>query len=337
MNKRAEICSPAGNPASLIAAADSGADAIYIGFNDTSNLRNFPGLNFTSKEMKEGMDYARKRGKKIYLTINSYPQHKELETCFKAIDNAVSLGADAVILSDLALLSYAKEKHPGMDIHLSVQASASNSLSIEFYKEHFGVKRVILPRVLSLYEIRELKRKTDVELEIFVFGLLCINCEGQCFLSSYLTGESINTYGACSPPRFVRFEEGEAGFLVRSNGILLNCYSEGEAASYPTPCKGRYINNATGEISYIIQEPESLNLLEVLPDLLLAGVDALKIEGRQRSKAYVKEVTAIFRTLVDRYYEGGGGVSGPDFKEIEKRTGKFLEGLRSSKGCYLGK
>ncbi|HLF86527.1 MAG TPA: peptidase U32 family protein [Nitrospiria bacterium] len=336
MTKRAQICSPAGNLASLIAAADSGADAIYIGFNDTSNLRNFPGLNFTSKEMKEGIDYVHKRGKKVYLTINSYPQHKELETCFKAIDNAVSLKADAVILSDLALLSYAKEKHPNMDIHLSVQASASNSLSIEFYKAHFGVKRVILPRVLSLYEIREIKRKTDVELEIFVFGLLCINCEGQCFLSSYLTGESINTYGACSPPRFVRFEEGEAGFLVRSNGVLLNCFKEGEAASYPTPCKGRYMDESTGEISYIIQEPESLNLLEVLPDLLLAGVDALKIEGRQRSKAYVSEVTAIFRTMVDRYYEGDRGVS-PDTREIEKRTGKFLEGLRSSKGCYLGK
>lgn len=335
--KRVEICSPAGNQASLVAAVDAGADAVYIGFNDASNLRNFPGLNFKLDEMKEGIDYAHKRGRSIYLTINSYPQYKELEACLRAVDNAVALKADAVILSDLALLSYTKERYPDLDIHLSVQASASNYLAIEFYKEHFGVKRVILPRVLSLLEIMDLRRNTDIEIEIFVFGLLCINCEGQCFLSSYLTGESINTYGACSPPKFVRFEEEEAGLIVSSNGIILNRYEVGEAASYPTPCKGRYINNSTGEIGYIIQEPESLNVIEILPQLLSAGVDALKIEGRQRSKAYVSEVTGLFRALVDRYYEGGRGLSRSDMREIDEKVGKFLEGFRSSKGCYQEK
>lgn len=337
MKRRAEICSPAGNHASLAAAVDSGADAVYIGFNDASNLRNFPGLNFALKEMEEGIDYAHKKGKKVYLTINSYPQHKELEACFRAIDNAAALKADAVILSDLALLSYAKGKHPGMDIHLSVQASASNHLSIEFYKEHFGIKRVILPRILSLPEIMDLRRNTDIEIEIFVFGLLCINCEGQCFLSSYLTGESINTYGACSPPRFVRFEEKEGGFVVSSNGIVLNRYGAAEAASYPTPCKGRYINNFTGEEGYVMQEPESLNVIDILPQLLSAGVDALKIEGRQRSKVYVSEVTSLFRAVVDRYYEEGSGLSSSNAREIDERVGKFLEGFRSSKGCYLEK
>ena len=336
MKRRADICSPAGNLASLKAAIDSGADAVYLGFNDASNLRNFPGLNFTLDEIKQGIDYAHKRERKVYLAVNSYPQHKELEACLRALDNAATLKADAVILSDLALLSYTKEKHPGMEIHLSVQASASNYLSIEFYKEHFGIKRVILPRVLSIQEIMDLKSKTDVEIEIFVFGLLCINCEGQCFLSSYLTGESINTYGACSPPRFVRFDEAAAGLEVSSNGIILNRYKEGEATSYPTPCKGRYVNNSTGEIGYIMQEPESLNLLEIIPQLLSTGVEAIKIEGRQRSKVYISEVTTLFREAVDSFYEGKGS-SSMAVKVRDERAGKFLEGSKSSKGCYLEK
>lgn len=334
--RKVEICAPAGNLPSLKAAVDSGADAVYMGFSGDTNLRNFPALNFTEDEVFKAIQYAHSKDRKVFITVNSYPQERELPLAYEVVDKAYRFGADAVIASDIAILSYIKEKYPGKRVHLSVQASASNVQAIEFYRRHFEVKRVVLPRVLTLEEIRDLRTRTDIEIEVFAIGLLCINSEGQCFLSSYITSESINTYGACSHPKFIDFvQDDEEGMLkIVSNGVLLNKYSSIEEVAYPTPCKGRYYNKSTGQINYAIQDPESLNVLEILPEIIQAGVDSIKIEGRQRSRAYVEKVVSVFREAVDKYYERG-------HSKIDPAKGQNLqslfEGLAPSHGCYKGK
>ncbi len=331
-----EICAPAGNLPSLKAAVDNGADAVYMGFAGDTNLRNFPALNFTEDEVYQAIQYAHSKGRKVYITVNAYPQEKELSLAYNVVDRAYDSGADAVIASDIAVLSYVRNKYPDKRLHLSVQASASNAQAIEFYRKHFAVKRVVLPRVLTVDEIAALKSRTAVELEIFAMGLLCINSEGQCFLSSYLTSESINTYGACSHPRFINFEEDEEEGVMKimSGSVLLNKCSSIEEVAYPTPCKGRYYNSATGELNYSIQDPESLNVLEILPEIISTGIDSIKIEGRQRSRIYVEKVVRAFREAVDKYYEDGNAGTDP---KAGTDLQSLFEGLAPSVGCYKGK
>ncbi len=334
--RKIEICAPAGNLPSLKAAVDSGADAVYMGFSGDTNLRNFPALNFTEDEVYKAIQYAHSKDKKVFITVNSYPQERELPLAYGVADKAYHFGADAVIASDIAVLSYIKKNHPGKRVHLSVQASASNVQAIEFYRRHFGIKRVVLPRVLTIDEIRALRKETDVEIEVFALGLLCINSEGQCFLSSYITRESINTYGACSHPKFIDFvqDDHDDSLKIFSNGVLLNKYSPAEEVAYPTPCKGKYYNRATGQLNNAIQDPESLNVLEILPEIIHAGVDSIKIEGRQRSRTYVEQVVRTFREAVDNYYKSGSCKI--DRSKVQNIQSLF-EGLAPSYGCYKGK
>jgi putative protease len=189
--------------------------------------------------------------------------------------------------------------------------------------------------VLTIDEIRELRDLTDIEIEVFALGLLCINSEGQCFLSSYITSESINTYGACSHPKFINFEEDDNDTLkILSNNVLLNKYSPMEEVAYPTPCKGRYYNKATDKTGYSIQDPESLNVLEILPELIQAGIDSIKIEGRQRSRSYVEKVVCSFREAVDNYYKNPSHrINSKGKEDIQS----LFEGLAPTYGCYKGK
>lgn len=141
--------------------------------------------------------------------------------------------------------------------HVSVQASATNEEAIRFYHRNFDVARVVLPRVLSIHQVKQLARATPVPLEVFAFGSLCIMAEGRCYLSSYLTGESPNTVGACSPARFVRWQQTPQGLESRLNEVLIDRYQDGENAGYPTLCKGRYL--VDGERYHALEEPTSLN------------------------------------------------------------------------------
>ncbi|MFQ5456000.1 MAG: peptidase U32 family protein [Nitrospirota bacterium] len=328
-----ELCSPAGSLLSLKAAIDNGADAVYIGLNNNTNLRNFPGLNITGKELEEGITYTHDRDKKVYLTINSYPQYRQLEECYRAIDTANISGVDALIVSDIAVLEYAQNRYSSLPIHLSVQTGLTNNHAIKFFRKHFNIKRVILPRVFNLEEISQLRNETDIELEIFAIGLLCINCEGKCFLSSFLTGESINTYGACSHPKFVNFISEEDGLRVTSNGITLNLYKEDERAAYPTPCKGRYFNQYTKKYDYVFQRPESLNIIDILPQIISIGINALKIEGRQRSHSYVAKTTRLLRDAIEQAYSK----KRLDIKNNNGLLQELFEGLNNTSGCYLEK
>ena len=250
---------------------------------------------------------------------------------YKSIDNAVKLNADAIILANLGILKYARDKYPDTNIHLSVQASSSNYESINFYKKHFGIKRVVLPRVLTVDEMKDLRSKTDVELEVFAIGGLCINIEGRCYLSSFVTGASTNTEGACSPSRFVRFINEDDKLKITLNNVVLNELGTGETSPYPTCCKGRYINE-NGEYVYAFEEPESLNVLELIPKIIDAGMNALKIEGRQRTKAYVAGMTKVLREAVDSYY------ANPKSYKVREdwliKTNSTFEGSKPTLGCY---
>jgi putative protease len=154
-----------------------------------------------------------------------------------------------------------------------------------------------LPRVLSLPQVEQVVQHTPVEIELFGFGGLCVMVEGRCVLSSYITGESPNTAGVCSPAKAVRWKQTPKGLESRLNGVLLDRYADGENAGYPTLCKGRF--DVNGETYYAIEEPVSLNTLELIPKMLRIGISAVKIEGRQRSPVYVEQVTKVWRAAID--------------------------------------
>lgn len=297
MNSKPELVCPAGNLPALRAAVDNGADAVYIGFRNGSNARNFPGLNFSVKEARHGIEYAHARGVRVFLALNVYPQPAQWHTAVAAVDTAAELGVDALILADPGLMRYCRRSYPELRLHLSVQGSATNRLAIEFYHKQFGIKRVVLPRVLSLAQVQQLVKKVPVDVEVFGFGSLCVMVEGRCSLSSYVTGDSPNTAGVCSPARAVSWEEAGDGRYSYLNRVLIDHYRNGEAAAYPTLCKGRF--QVGDHVFHAIEEPTSLNVLEILPALVKSGVKAIKVEGRQRSKAYIAQVTRILRAALD--------------------------------------
>lgn len=297
-----ELVCPAGTPAALRDAVDAGADTVYLGFRDETNARNFPGLNFTEADLKAGLAYAHARGRKIYVAINTFPRAGEPGPWHRAIEAAARLGADAVILADIGLLDFAAARFPELRLHLSVQAAAAEAEAIGFYHRAFGVRRVVLPRVLTLPEVAQLTEAVQpVETEIFAFGGMCPMAEGRCSLSSYVTGESPNRNGVCSPASHVRYEERDGKLVSRLGAFTVNCFQSGEPAGYPTLCKGRF--TTLGRTGYLFEEPTSLNVEEMIDDLKRAGVAALKIEGRQRGRAYVAAAVAAWRKLLD----GDGG------------------------------
>lgn len=319
-----ELVCPAGTPAALRAAVDAGADTVYCGFRDCTNARNYPGLNFDPDEMAEGVAYAHERGRKVLVAINTFPRAGDATPWHQAIDNAVAVGADAMIMADIGLLDYAARKYPDMRRHLSVQAAASNALSIAFYKDRFDIKRVVLPRVLSMDEVAALVAEIGLETEVFCFGSVGPMSEGRCFLSSYFTGQSPSSDGACAPANAVSYKEQGDCVLSCLGGVTLNRFTKGEPAAYPTPCKARYVTH--GQASYLFEEPIGLNAIDILPQLKAAGVTALKIEGRQRSRAYVSEVVGTYRTALDALARGQEAPRG--------HLDALAEGGRQTSGAY---
>lgn len=328
--KPIELVCPAGSLPALKTAVDNGADCVYMGFRDDTNARNFTGLNFDLANAREGVRYAHAKGKKVLLALNTYPQASGWQRWTQAIDNAAELGMDAVILADPGLMQYAAKTHPGLRLHLSVQGSATNYEAINFYREMFGIQRAVVPRVLALAQVEQLMANTEVEIELFGFGGLCVMVEGRCALSSYATGDSPNTRGVCSPPKAVRWQQTPDGLESRLNGILIDRYGTGENAGYPTLCKGRF--EVAGETYYAIEEPTSLNTLELLPELVRMGIAAIKIEGRQRSPAYVGQVTKVWRQAIDacRRSTANFAVKPAWMAEL----GKLSEGQQQTLGAY---
>lgn len=325
-----ELLCPAGNLPALKTAIDNGADAVYIGFKDDTNARHFAGLNFTDRKLEKAVAYIKDHHRKLHIALNTFAHPAGFERWKRAVDTAADLGVDALIVADMAVLDYAASRYPDLELHLSVQASATNTAAIDFYHQNFNVKRVVLPRVLSIHQVKQLARNSPVELEVFAFGSLCIMSEGRCYLSSYLTGESPNTVGACSPAKFVRWQETPQGLESRLNDVLIDRYAEGENAGYPTLCKGRF--EVDGQRYHALEEPTSLNTLAILPELFKANIASVKIEGRQRSPAYVEQVTRTWRAAIDRYQ------ANPDSYQVEPAwdacLGNVSEGTQTTLGAY---
>ncbi|MDD5388821.1 MAG: U32 family peptidase [Gallionellaceae bacterium] len=292
-----ELICPAGSLPALKAAVDNGADGVYLGLKDNTNARNFAGLNFDAKALADGIRYAHNKGVKVLMALNTYPQPDTLSRWHQAVDIAATSGLDAIILADPGLMAYARKVHPNLRLHLSVQGSATSYEAVNFYRERFGIQRAVLPRVLSLPQVENVVNNTDVEIELFGFGGLCVMVEGRCLLSSYACGDSPNTFGACSPGHAVRWQQTPKGMETRLNGVLIDRYADDEKAGYPTLCKGRF--DVQGETYYALEEPTSLNSMEMLPEMARLGIAAIKIEGRQRSPAYVAQVTQVWRAAID--------------------------------------
>jgi len=329
-SKIPELVCPAGSLPALKAAIDNGADTVYFGYKNDTNARNFAGLNFDRKAMVEGIGYAHARGKHVLMAINTFPQPGREADWHAAVDGAADLGVDAVILADVGLLDYASKRHPNLRLHLSVQGSATSYEAVNFAHREFGVQRAVLPRVLTLAQVELVIRNTPIEIEVFGFGSLCVMNEGRCWLSSYATGESPNTVGACSPAKFVKWDKKPGQMNTRLNGILIDRYSDNEPAGYPTLCKGRFEVN--GSTYYALEEPTSLNVLEMLPEIARIGVSALKVEGRQRSPAYVAQVTRTLRAALD---ELGRGAEQFKVKPAwQAELGKVAEGTQVTLGAY---
>lgn len=321
-----ELVCPAGTPAALRVAVMAGADTVYCGLRDETNARNFPGLNFSADELCEAVRFAHAHGSRVLVAINTFATAGHGAPWQGAVDAAAAAGADAIIAADMSVLDYATRTHENLRRHLSVQAAAGTPEAIRFYAETFDIKRVVLPRILSIAEIKALIAEIEVEVEVFAFGGLCVMTEGRCDLSSYVTGRSPNLSGVCSPPENVSYTRGADGRTAQLSGLTINREEAGKPLGYPTLCKGRF--EAAGKTGHLFEDPVSLNMIDSLPDLLGAGVSALKIEGRQRGKAYVEKVTREFREAIDALG------SAPARAGAHASLTQLAEGQRDTMGAY---
>lgn len=324
-----ELVCPAGSLRALEMAVDAGADAVYIGLRGATNARNFAGLNFDEPQVRAGVAHAHAHGARVLMALNTFADARDPSAWWRAVDRARELGADALIVADSAVLAYARDHHPSLRLHLSVQASATSHAAIEYYRERYGIQRAVLPRVLTLSQVAHVARNTRAEVEVFGFGSLCVMVEGRCALSSYATGQSPNNAGVCSPASAVRWVERPDGVEARLGGVLIDRYAADEPRAYPTLCKGRF--DVEGMRDYALEEPTSLNTLALLPQLIDAGVRAIKIEGRQRSANYVADVTRVWRAAIDAACAPESYVVRPAW---DAALARWAEGQQHTLGAY---
>ncbi len=275
MFTRPELLAPAGDRERFDAAFAAGADAIYVG-STMFSMRAAP-QNFDSEALKEICALAHSKGVRIYLTLNTLPRNSEIPYLPEYIKNSAEAGVDAFIVADIGVLSYCKKYAPDVDVHISTQAGIVNYLSAtEFY--NLGANRVVLARELSLNDIAELRAKTPKELEIecFVHGAMCVSFSGRCLLSNYLVNRDANR-GECAQPcrwEYYLMQKDRQGsfFPVAENG------------------NGTYILNS-----------KDMCMIEHIPELVNAGVDSFKIEGRAKSAYYTAVITNAYRMAIDGY------------------------------------
>lgn len=319
-----ELICPAGTPASFREAVDAGADAVYCGFRDETNARNFPGLNFDVAELRTSIAYGRSRNVKTFVALNTFMTAGKEDIWYQRAAQATEAGADALIVADFGLMAHIAEHHPGQRLHISVQASASNVDALAYLVESFGAARVVLPRTLTINDIARIARSVACELEVFVFGGLCVMAEGRCSLSSYATGKSPNMNGVCSPASHVRYKQVGSEMISDLGGYTINRFEKGEATGYPTLCKGRF--EIGDSKAYAFEDPVSLDVMDQLDELLAAGVKALKIEGRQRGKAYIAEVVSTLRATLN--------AAPAERLSLMARLRTLSEGQQTTRGAY---
>ena len=266
-----ELLAPAGNYEKLVTAVHYGANAVYLGGKKFS-LRAKAG-NFDNEMMRQGVQFAHEHGVKVYVTANIFAHNKDFVGLDAYLTALQTMDVDGIIISDPGILGYARKIVPTLPIHLSTQANVTNHASASFWLAQ-GAGRLNLARELSLQEIREIRKKVSGELEIFVHGALCISYSGRCMLSNYMTDRDANQ-GSCSHP-------------CRFSYTLLEEKRPGEYFPVEEDERGTYIFNS-----------KDLCLLDMLPQLVAAGVNSLKIEGRMKSIFYVGGVVRVYRAALD--------------------------------------
>lgn len=272
--KKPELLAPAGNMEKLKMAILYGADAVYLG-GENYGLR-AQGGNFSREELAEAARFAHRRGKKMYVTVNVYPRNEELSDLPEYLRFLRDAGADAILVSDLGVFSVARETVPELPIHISTQANTVNYEAANAWAR-LGAERVVLAREVPLADIKEIRRRCDVELEMFVHGAMCISYSGRCLMSNYFTGRDANR-GNCAQAcrwKYALMEETRPGqyFPVEEDG------------------RGTYIFNS-----------KDLCLMPFLAEVIESGADSLKIEGRMKSVHYVASVTKAYRMAIDAYF-----------------------------------
>jgi len=294
MNKKVELLAPAGSLAKLKYAIEYGADAVYIG-GEAFSLR-VAAKNFTLEEIREGIEYAHERNRKVYITANIIPHNEDLKEFPDFVREVRDLGADGIIVSDLGTFTIVKEVAPELEIHISTQANNTNYMSAKaWYK--MGAKRVVLARDLSFKEIAEIRSNIgdDDEIECFVHGAMCVSYSGRCLLSNFLTHRDANK-GACSHP-------------CRWKYYLMEEKRPGEYMPVFENDRGTFLYNS-----------KDLCMVKYIPDLIKAGINSFKIEGRVKNELYVATVVGAYRRAIDAYYEDPDNFKVDDeiLEELEK-------------------
>ena len=273
--KRPEVLSPAGTLEKLKVAIDYGADAVFVG-GQAYGLRSRAG-NFSMEEMQEGLNYAHERGAKVYVAANMVTHEGNEIGAGAWFRELRDMGLDAVIVSDPALIVICATEAPGLEIHLSTQASSTNYETFEFWKE-LGLTRVVLAREVSMAELAEIRKRTSVEIEAFVHGAMCISYSGRCVLSNHMSHRDANR-GGCSQSCRWKYNLYDMPF-------------------------GQERRSLKGEIpEEFSMSAVDMCMIENIPDMIENGVDSLKIEGRMKSIHYVSTVTNCYKAAVDAYME----------------------------------
>lgn len=302
-----ELLSPVGDMERLNAAVQFGADAVYLAGKEFG-MRTAPS-NFTEEELRRAVSFAHGNGVRVYLTCNTVPHNDELSRLPAFLEMAQDAGVDAFIMTDFGAMALAKRYAPNVELHISTQAGIANYAAANAFYE-LGAKRVVLARELSLEEIAEIRRKTpsDLELEVFVHGAMCVSFSGRCLLSSYLTHRDANR-GDCAQP-------------CRWQYALMESTRPGQYLPIEEDQNGSYILNS-----------RDLCMIEHIPELLEAGVTSLKIEGRAKSAYYVAVTANAYRHAIDEYWANPQGKVSPwiveELDKISHReysTGFFFGG-----------
>lgn len=275
--KKPEILAPANSLEVLKTAVEYGADAVYIG-GEMYGLR-AKAKNFSADDMKKGIEYAHSQGKKVYVTANITAHNRDLEGVRAYFHELKDIKPDALIISDPGVFSIAREVCPEIDIHISTQSNNVNYMTFRFWKDQ-GAVRVVTARELSLEEIGDIRDNIpeDLEIETFVHGAMCISYSGRCLLSNYFTGRDANL-GACTHP-------------CRWKYYIMEEKRPGEYLPVEENERGTYIFNS-----------KDLCMIEHIPELVKAGIDSFKIEGRMKTALYVAVVSRTYRMALDDYFE----------------------------------
>jgi U32 family peptidase len=277
MHKLPELNIPAGNIEKLKIALDFGADAVYSGIKGFS-LRNFA-ENLTFDQIAIGKKITHDAQKKLYITLNIFARNDHFEKLPDILKELANIKVDAIVISDPGIINYSKRYAPDVPIFLSTQMNVTNIESVRFWKD-VGIKRIILARELSLSEIKYIRNESDIELEIFVHGSMCVSYSGRCILSDYLSSRNANL-GECTQP-------------CRWGYRLLEEKRPNE-----------YIQIFEDEGWTYILSSKDLCMIEHIPELVESGVDAFKIEGRMRGILYLVMVTSVYRKVMDEYFNLG--------------------------------